>query len=390
MSANKTIKALRDQRKQLQAEIFRLQVALSPEAIDRYALMHTARIRALRANLEQDKAISALTRAIGADWQAPVHMLLGYGSAEEMQAAQTKLKALGEIRADIDAMFEALGRSVDPGAPGSDKTMQTTFQGGQVLYAGPAPTDEPARPRNVYMDGPAFIERDPYEVRMPGGFQDCAVKHMVHVPLPCRNASAAIEWRDAPKDATHCYPSGLCWYKFDAQADTLSCWFDGAWAEPVSASLNRHDGTFDLLVARPAPSVVWSISRKDGEWNYDTLAELIREHSDTAYDDHVVPGRVVYRAHKRYDDPAGYVPDAGEVIEHMGNRAHESDAGQFADDYPDLKDEARAALEVALEPLRTWARKYADPSHFTVHGITQHTITDDDIEAALAAQDGDE
>ena len=136
---------------------------------------------------------------------------------------------------------------------------------------------------------------------------------------------------------------------------------------------------------------VWSLDGKDGNWNYDSLAELVRDNygHDSDGDGHpasyrpgLYEGDTVFKAHKRYDDPAGFVPDAGDVIDHMAERASDSDAGEWADHYPHLDDAARAALDVALEPLQAWARLHCQPDFFTVRNVAEHVLLIEEVRAA--------
>lgn len=139
----------------------------------------------------------------------------------------------------------------------------------------------------------------------------------------------------------------------------------------------------------PTPSTgeKWSLSGKNGSWDYGSLAELIKDNyghgRDSAgpmgCDDDVVVGSTVYRAIECKADPAVFLPDASQITETMFDNAASSDAGEWVDNYPDLDDAAKASLEGSLLPLKHWARTHCQPDFFTVKDITSYTITADDV-----------
>lgn len=137
----------------------------------------------------------------------------------------------------------------------------------------------------------------------------------------------------------------------------------------------------------PATGEKWSLNGDNGSWDYDSLADLIKDHyghsRDSAgpmgCDEDLNVGSTVYRAIECKDDPAGFLPDASDITEHMYEQASSSDAGEWADQYPDLDDEAKEDLEKALEPLKAWARKHCQPDFFTVQDILPYTITPEDV-----------
>lgn len=200
----------------------------------------------------------------------------------------------------------------------------------------------------------------------------------------------AIDWSAAPEGATHRYDE--LWYKFDFEANTAAFCSNHSrdWID-VSPATNYLDGSMDDMIARPTePEEKWSLNGENGSWDYDTLAELVKDHYGHGRDGgHPLEsdgglqiGDTVYRSTLHKDDPAGFVPDEDHVIEYMSERAYESDAGEWADNYPDLNEEAKADLANALKPLEAWARKHCQPSFFTVNDITPHILTAEDVRAA--------
>lgn len=111
----------------------------------------------------------------------------------------------------------------------------------------------------------------------------------------------------------------------------------------------------------------WSL---DGEhFQYDSIEDLID------CNDHLGAGDEVYRGEQVYTDPAIWV-DADDVIENLSCRASDV-AGEYADDYPDISEEAKAELQTLLEE---WARKHAQPSFYLVKKVTEYTLTEEDLE----------
>jgi len=143
----------------------------------------------------------------------------------------------------------------------------------------------------------------------------------------------------------------------------------------------------------PAVQEVWSLNGENGSWDYASLGELIRDHyghdCGSAGDNSSVAilavGSTVKRAIVCKADPASFLQDAGEVQEWMAEQACQSDAGEWADNYPEVNEDAKRALGQALEPLKAWARSYCQPHFFTVKDIATHEVTEADVNDALSA-----
>jgi len=330
MSVNKTIKALREERSMLYAEIRRLQAAAgeSPSNADM--------VRDLRLGVDvfetpkhviadMERAAQALT-----GFQVPTHMLFGHESEESMRAH------LAELGVDTE------------------------------------------RPKVVALVKVAAV---PADVRGGGKCQD--------VPY--------FDWREAPEGTTHAMqvmPMPVLWLKLIA-GETAEYWSTAWGGQPAHWHATGDQSSLYLdsadVVARPTPEEVWSVTGKDGSWSYPSLAALLRDNYGSPEDgtsfapflgNGLKVGDTVQRAIVCKNDPAGFVPDTDEVIQYMSERAQESDAGEWADDYPHVGDESMAELEKALEPLASWARKHCQPDFFTVKDITPHTITEADVRAA--------
>lgn len=206
-----------------------------------------------------------------------------------------------------------------------------------------------------------------------------------------------LDWTQAPQEATHAlvkYDSTV-WLKLGAGSDPAHRWSHsiGEWVSAYADSAQALGSEY--IVARPAPAQKWSLHGKDGTWDYDTLAELVIDNygHDSCGDGHpasyrpgLYEGDTIYRSIACFDDPVRFLPDASDVLDHMADATSDSDASEYADNYPDVDDAARAALEVALEPLQAWARKYCQPDFFTVKDITPYVLTVEDVRAAKAQE----
>ena len=132
----------------------------------------------------------------------------------------------------------------------------------------------------------------------------------------------------------------------------------------------------------------WSLTGDNGSWDYDNLEDLLKDNygHDSDGDGHpasyrpgLYEGDTVYRGIECKDDPARFLPDANDVTERMYENACDSDAGEWVDAYPDLSKAAEAELDIALTPLKAWARKHCQPDFFTIKDSTPHTVTAEDV-----------
>ncbi|NMZ39163.1 hypothetical protein [Pseudomonas proteolytica] len=138
----------------------------------------------------------------------------------------------------------------------------------------------------------------------------------------------------------------------------------------------------------PATGEKWSLTGENGSWDYDSLDELLKDNygHDSDGDGHpasfslgLYEGGTVYRGTECKDDPAAFLPDQSELLDHMSERAYDSDAGEWADNYPTLDATAKADLERAMRPLMAWARKHCQPEFFTIKDVTPHIVTEEDV-----------
>ncbi|MGB5955433.1 hypothetical protein [Pseudomonas sp.] len=145
--------------------------------------------------------------------------------------------------------------------------------------------------------------------------------------------------------------------------------------------------------ARRKADVAWSVTGDNGSWNYTHLAALLRDNFGTQAEgtcfrpglgNGLKVGDTVFYGVICKADPASFLPDAEELLDHMSEEAAGSDAGEWADNYPDIDDQAKAALVHAMEPLQAWAREFCQPDFFTIEKMCAHTVTEEDVRLAKA------
>jgi hypothetical protein len=115
--------------------------------------------------------------------------------------------------------------------------------------------------------------------------------------------------------------------------------------------------------------IVWS--RNGEDFNYDSLGDLIdSEGGDIEAGDTVSFGVAV--------SPSANFVSADEVIDMIGDRAYDI-AGEHADDFPCVTDEAKSELSSFLTE---WQAKHCVPTFWTVRNVKEYKVTAEDIEGA--------
>ncbi|KQQ62928.1 hypothetical protein ASF66_00820 [Pseudomonas sp. Leaf129] len=168
-----------------------------------------------------------------------------------------------------------------------------------------------------------------------------------------------------------------------------------SWGSTQAEYLKQFKAALPIAAANLVPAYEalvagerWSLDGENGSWDYDTLEELLKDNygHDSDGDGHpasfrlgLYEGGTVYRGVVCKDDPARFLPDAEDVTERMYENACDSDAGEWVDAYPDLSKAAEAELQIALAPLKAWARKHCQPDFFTIKDVTPHIVTDEDV-----------
>ncbi|UXV17554.1 hypothetical protein N4P55_16815 [Pseudomonas fluorescens] len=114
------------------------------------------------------------------------------------------------------------------------------------------------------------------------------------------------------------------------------------------------------------PDETWSANEE--LFNCDSLGELLDENDDLEI------GATVWKGEKFPVNIAGYV-DVGDVIEMLGERAYD-DVGEFAEDWPDVPDEARQELDALLS---AWISKHCTATFYCVRNVVEYQITAEDM-----------
>lgn len=109
----------------------------------------------------------------------------------------------------------------------------------------------------------------------------------------------------------------------------------------------------------------WSTDEET--YNYDSLGELL-DCND------LVAGDTVYMGHAVNHDPTSWF-DADHVIEAIGEAAY-GEAGEHAEDYPDVTPEAKAELQTFLD---AWINKRCTPAFYAIENSREYVLTDEDV-----------
>ena len=130
--------------------------------------------------------------------------------------------------------------------------------------------------------------------------------------------------------------------------------------------------------AAPAPEDCYSMGPADDRWSDVSLASYVSDHE-------LAMGAVIQRAVVSRRSASSFLPDANEVIEHMGNAAHD-DNSEFADGFPDATKAQEAEIENLLKPLNAWADRTFNVNFYTVlnDSIESYVVTAEDVVAGEA------
>jgi len=126
------------------------------------------------------------------------------------------------------------------------------------------------------------------------------------------------------------------------------------------------------------PRIVWGYSDRDSDsWTgvCDSREEAIDEARGTYGDD-----QTVYVLEGHYPTPEEYMPDADDIIESMSRNADDA-AGEFAEDFPSVSDEAKAELNALL---KAWARKHVEVKFWVGTGDAEEIEPEEDLDAGTA------
>ncbi|RUT30859.1 hypothetical protein WG29040_23255 [Pseudomonas sp. PAMC 29040] len=130
--------------------------------------------------------------------------------------------------------------------------------------------------------------------------------------------------------------------------------------------------------AAQAPEYCYAMGPKDDLWSDDGLAAFVSDRE-------LPMGTVIQRAVVSRRSASSFLPDASEVIEHMGNAA-DDDNSEFADGFPNETKEQEVELERLLKPLKSWADRTFDVNFYTVAGDSteSYVVTTEDVAAGEA------
>lgn len=115
----------------------------------------------------------------------------------------------------------------------------------------------------------------------------------------------------------------------------------------------------------------WSSNNED--FNCRELGDLLDENEELKVGDTVYVADVVHPSSSQFCD-------ADDVIDTMRDRASDI-GGEYAEDYPDIADEAKAELNAFLA---AWIDKHASPSFYTVINAKPYILSADDFAEVVA------
>lgn len=110
----------------------------------------------------------------------------------------------------------------------------------------------------------------------------------------------------------------------------------------------------------------WSADEEN--FRYDSLAELLDNHENLLAGNTVYVGEAHVPAYKQFCD-------ADDVIQMMGERAYDI-AGEYAEDFPDVTEEATAELNALL---LAWMETHCPVNFWTVKNVKPYVITEADV-----------
>ncbi len=108
----------------------------------------------------------------------------------------------------------------------------------------------------------------------------------------------------------------------------------------------------------------------------DSLGDLV-----TNYRDVLEVGSIVYVGDAERPT-VRELCDVDAVIDQLGERARDI-GGEFAEDFPDVTDDAKAELEAFLV---AWLEKHCTIDFYTVRNVTPYTVTAIDLETESNGQ----
>lgn len=122
----------------------------------------------------------------------------------------------------------------------------------------------------------------------------------------------------------------------------------------------------------------YAMGPADEQWSDDGLAAFVSDRE-------LPMGAVISRAVVARRSASSFLPDAGDVIEHMANAAYD-DNSEFADGFPDANDKQTDELAQLMKPLQAWADRTFAVNFYTVPvaSIESYVVTAEDVVAGEA------
>jgi len=132
------------------------------------------------------------------------------------------------------------------------------------------------------------------------------------------------------------------------------------------------------LAAKASPKVQYAYCLDKGtdRWSDGDIAMIVSDEDLSA-------GAVISRGVVIRSSASDFLPDAGDVFEHMANQANDQNS-EYCDNFPDESEALKAELTELLEPIKVWADCSFPVNFYNVEKMGQYTVTAEDVEAARA------
>lgn len=108
-------------------------------------------------------------------------------------------------------------------------------------------------------------------------------------------------------------------------------------------------------------------STNNEQFDHSDLSDVLTELDD---DGRLEPGVVIYEA-DAFKRPAGFFFDIDMLFENMGESAHDA-GGEYADDFPDVSEGARAELE---DIIKNWLDRNVEVRFYSVRNARPIEVT---------------
>lgn len=120
----------------------------------------------------------------------------------------------------------------------------------------------------------------------------------------------------------------------------------------------------------------YCLDKGKDHWSDDDIAVIVS-------DEELSDGAVISRGVVIRSSASDFLPDAGDIFEHMANQASDQNS-EYCDNFPDESEAQKAELTKLLEPIKAWADRTFPVNFYNVEKMEPYMVTAEDVEAARA------